>query len=96
MPGIQIIQQRPSVQRRCLSCHAGSCRTRRAALSVWAAVVTLDTFDALPAQAANDAVLNQLERLKRDEISQEISTPALTRLSRIEVCPRSPSCVVMS
>jgi hypothetical protein len=54
-------------------------------MSILIATFLVDGSVQLPAHAANDAVLNQLERLKRDELSSEVRTPALTRLGRIEV-----------
>ena len=83
------MHRRPSVHQRMVSCHDRSCSSRRGVLRVLAAVVVLDALASRPAEAANDAVLNKLERLKRDEISQEVATPALSRLGRLEVIPSS-------
>lgn len=85
MPSNYVISHRPSVQQRFLTCHARSFSSRRGTLSAFSAAVLLDTVASLPAQAANDAVLQKLERLKREEGSEEVASPGLSRLSRLEV-----------
>lgn len=87
MAGNHLTNQSPVVQKRCLTCHVHSCSSRRGAVSAVAAALLLNTISlSLPAHAANDAVLNQLEQLKRVQGSQEIQKPALSRLTRLEVC----------
>lgn len=78
-------QQCLRTRRQGVGCHAYSVNSRRRALSMVTATLLSVTMPQLPAHAANEAVLNQLERLKREQGSQEIQTPALSRLSRIEV-----------
>lgn len=64
-------------------CSAVAWRSRRTAFFLTASVLCTPCLHAQAAQ--NEAVLRQLEKIKDDQTSQEIASPGLTRLRRIQV-----------